>query len=214
MLDMEVTNLNWPSFCYNREQVKSVKRKWEEVEEFRGESPSPDQSVPQLENHKKHRPDFPFSSLMRNMAAKYHVKPNTPHHNPFMSIFSPMNNPYSRLMENMAKISQSKPKICSEPLDLSSVSSDKEIDVVNFEEEQEPLNQWNCHQVKRFIDKIDNCEEYSEVFFNEKIDGATLALLTVTHMVTFLGVRVEHAVEIVRRRGRGGEREFCKFTWE
>jgi hypothetical protein len=207
MLDMEVTSLHWPSFCYNsvsplsREQGKSVKRKWEE--EDRSESSSPDQAVPEIDNNKKFKTDLPFSSLMRSMAAKYQTKQDTTAtsiHNPLMSIFSPMTNPYSRLMASMAEMSGPKSVFSIQPLDLSNGASEQEVDVVSLEEDQQPLDQWNCHQVRDFIETIDNCEEYADIFFNEKIDGATLAVLSVTHLTTFLGVKMGHAFDILRRR--------------
>merc|ERR1711892_1238079 len=191
MLDMEVTSLHWPSYSYNREQGKSVKRKWEE--EVRREFSSTDQAVPQININKRIKTDLPFSSLMRSMAAKYRTKQSTPTipiHNPLMSIFSPMTNPYSQLMASMAKISNK--KISSQPLDLSSGVSEQE--------EEEPLDQWNCHQVRDFIERIDNCEEYADIFFNEKIDGATLAALKISHLTTFLGVKMGHAFDILRKR--------------
>merc|ERR1711892_1562312 len=93
---------------------------------------------------------------MRSMAARYQTKQSTiPFHNPLMSIFTPMTNPYSQLMASMAKISNT--KISSQPLDLSSGVSEQEVDVVSLEEEEEPLDQWNCHQVRDFIERIDNC---------------------------------------------------------
>ena len=201
MLDMELTSLHWPSFCYNREQGKSVKRKWEE--EDRSRSSSPDQAVPVIDNNKKFKTDLPFSSLMRNMAAKYQTKQDTtttPIHNPLMSIFSPMTNPYSRLMASMAEMSGPKSVFSIQPLDLSNGASEQEVDVVSLEEDQQPLDQSNCHQVRDFIETIDNCEEYADIFFNEKIDGSTLAALSVTHLTSFLGVKMGHAFDILRRR--------------
>merc|ERR1712106_107265 len=96
----------------------------------------------------------------------------------------------------MAKISN--PTISSQPLDLSSGVSEQDVDVVSLEEE--PLDQWNCHQVRDFIERIDNCEEYADIFFNEKIDGATLAALKTSHLTTFLGVKMGHAFDILRKR--------------
>merc|ERR1711935_869861 len=130
MLDMEVTSLHWPSYSHIREQGKSVKRKWEE--EVRSECSSPDQAVPQININKRIKTDLPFSSLMRSMAAKYQAKqstPTTPIHNPFMSIFSPMTNPYSQLMASMAKISD------TNLFDLTRESSEEDADVVSLEEE-------------------------------------------------------------------------------
>merc|ERR1712123_342044 len=117
MLDMEVTSLHWPSYSYTREQGKSVKRKWEE--EVRSECSSPDQAVPQININKRIKTDLPFSSLMRSMAAKYQTKQSTPTipiHNPLMSIFSPMTNPYSQLMASMAMISNTKLGNAIQPL--------------------------------------------------------------------------------------------------
>ena len=51
-----------------------------------------------------------------------------------------MNNPYSRLMANMAEMSQPKQLISSHALDLSSGASEDEVDVVSIEEEDKPLD--------------------------------------------------------------------------
>ena len=89
--------------------TKSLKRKWEDDSEQRS---SPDQIVPQFSAEKKQKTEFPFSNLMRSMAAKY--QPQTPSvtapaYNPLlMSLFAPINNPYSRLMAAMADLSQPK----------------------------------------------------------------------------------------------------------
>ena len=96
MLDMETTSLHWPSFCYNREHGKSVKRKWDD--EDMSECSTPDQAVPELDDRKRLRTDLPFSSLMRRMAAKYQPKKEPIIQNPIMSIFSHTVNPYSRLI--------------------------------------------------------------------------------------------------------------------
>ena len=134
---MEVTSLHWPSYSYTREQGKSVKRKWEE--EVRSECSSPDQAVPQININKRIKTDLPFSSLMRSMAAKYQTNQSTPTipiHNPLMSIFSPMTNPYSQLMASMAMISNTKPALPFNP----SYLFNKEDDVVTVEESEEPLD--------------------------------------------------------------------------
>ena len=201
MLDMEVTTLHWPSFCYTRDQAKYGKRKWEE--EVRSDCSSPDQAVPEININKRIKTDLPFSTLMRSMAAKYQTKQDTttPIHNPLMSIFSPLNNPYSSLMTSMARISNPKQNISSQPLDLSSGASEQEVDVVSLEDEgDKPLDQWTCHQVRDFIEKIESCEEYADIFYNEKIDGATLSVLSLNHLTTFLGVKMGHALQILRRR--------------
>jgi len=140
-------------------QGKSLKRKWEEDEsDVRS---SPDQCVPQFNSEKKLKTEFPFSNLMRSMAAKYQPQPAAPApvYNPLiMSMFSPVNNPYSRLMAAMADMSQPKPSSpvhrpvspasssstptpppqvsTSQPLDLSK-PIEKEIDVVSTDDEDD-----------------------------------------------------------------------------
>merc|ERR1712025_364307 len=137
MLDIETTTLHWPSFCYTRDQGKYGKRKWEE--EVRSECSSPDQAVPEIDINKRIKTDLPFSNLMRNMAAKYQTKhDNATHiHNPIMSIFSPLNNPYSMLMSRMAEISQRKPLIPCQPVNLTKDNNEVEVDVVSLEEVEE-----------------------------------------------------------------------------
>ena len=66
-----------------------VKRKWEgEEEEVRG---SPDQLVPHFSPEKKIKSEFPFSNLMRSMAAKYQPPAPAAASPPLiMSLFSPI----------------------------------------------------------------------------------------------------------------------------
>ena len=138
MLDMEVTSLHWPSFCYTRDQAKYGKRKWEE--EVRSECSSPDQAVPEININKRIKTDLPFSTLMRSMAAKYQTKQDItiPIHNPLMSIFSPLNNPYSMLMARMAEMSQQKPQMQSEHLNKIRGEPEEEVDVVTHEDDDKP----------------------------------------------------------------------------
>ena len=179
-------------------QGKGVKRKWEEDEKIK--SVEGEQTVPHWIN-KRQKTELPFSSLLRSMAAKHQnngTQPEAP--NPLLSVVSPMSNPFSRLMAHMAHISQPQ-NISSEPLDLSS-SSEDEVDVDTIEEEKKetPLNQWSCYQVREFIKKIPACRDYAETFYNEKIDGASLSSLTVPQMISYLGINLGQAIEILRRR--------------
>ena len=138
MLDMEVTTLHWPSFCYTRDQAKYGKRKWEE--EVRSDCSSPDQAVPEININKRIKTDLPFSTLMRSMAAKYQTKQDTttPIHNPLMSIFSPLNNPYSLLMASMAEMSQQKPQMLIRNPSPIREELEEEVDVVSHEDDDQP----------------------------------------------------------------------------
>ena len=192
MLDTDIM-----SFYLAEQQGKGVKRKWE-VDQ-RKESDEDEQAVPQWS--KRQRTELPFSSLLRNMAAKHqNIGRRAEAPNPLLSIVSPMSNPFSRLMAHMANISQPQPT-SSQPLDLSS-STEEEVDVDTVEEEEDnesPLEEWSCQQVRKFIRKIPSCKDYSEVFYDEKIDGATLAVLSIPHMTSFLGISLGQAIEIIRR---------------
>ena len=95
-----------------------AKRKWEEDDQASSPGLSPraqDQTVPQLSpRHKRPRTEFPFSELMRSMAARYQPAPAPApapqQYNPLlMSLLAPLNNPYSRLMAAMADMSQPRP---------------------------------------------------------------------------------------------------------
>ena len=198
-------------------QGKQLKRKWvEEEDEIRT---SPDHIVPQFSAEKKLKTDFPFSNLMRNMAAKYQPQPaaSAPVYNPLiMSLFAPVNNPYSRLMAAMADISKPQTKLPSPtpseaaapapaaPLDLSKPASETEIDVVSTDEEEGedtcdtiPVAEWTPRQVSNFVKKIEGCEDYALIFEAEKITGSKLMSLTVHHLVQLFGVPLGQAVRII-----------------
>ena len=200
--------------------TKSLKRKWEDDTEQRS---SPDQIVPQFSAEKKQKTEFPFSNLMRSMAAKY--QPQTPSvtapaaYNPLlMSLFAPINNPYSRLMAAMADLSQPKspqlspkspqssPKTPSEVITVSSLPLDlskpieKEIDVVSNDEEEditEDIEQWSPAQVNDFIRNIDGCEDFGLIFESEKITGLKLKSMNVHQLVQILGLPLGQSIRIV-----------------
>ena len=206
-------------------QGKSLKRKWEDDDsDVRS---SPDQCVPQFNSEKKLKTEFPFSNLMRSMAAKYQPQPatSTPVYNPLiMSMFAPVNNPYSRLMAAMADMSQPKPSVpvvqspvspasststpspspvtSSQPLDLSK-QVEKEIDVVSTDDDEETsdqttcVDQWTPRQVSKFIKNIDGCEDFGLIFESEKITGSKLMSLSVHHLVQLLGIPLGQAIRIV-----------------
>ena len=199
--------------------TKSLKRKWEDDSEQRS---SPDQIVPQFSAEKKQKTEFPFSNLMRSMAAKY--QPQTPSvkapaYNPLlMSLFAPINNPYSRLMAAMADLSQPKspqlspksspvsPKTpsdvitvtTSQPLDLSK-PIEKEIDVVSNDEEDvnDDIEHWSPAQVNDFIRNIDGCEDFGLIFESEKITGLKLKSMNVHQLVQMLGLPLGQSIRIV-----------------
>ena len=187
-----------------------VKRKWEgEEEEVRG---SPDQLVPHFSPEKKIKSEFPFSNLMRSMAAKYQPPAPAAASPPLiMSLFSPINNPYSRLMAAMAEMSQPKPSSTSaapapapaggQPLDLSKAPEEKEIDVVSTDEEETEENihprDWDYKQVKSFIKTLPACEDFADVFEAEKISGSRLVSLSVPQLVQCLGIPLAQSIRII-----------------
>merc|ERR1711874_441686 len=163
----------------------------------------------------KIKSEFPFSNLMRSMAAKYQPPAPAPASPPLiMSLFSPINNPYSRLMAAMAEMSQPKPSSTSaapapapapapaggQPLDLSKAPEEKEIDVVSTDEETEEnihLRDWDYKQVKSFIKTLPACEDFADVFEAEKISGSRLVSLSVPQLVQCLGIPLAQSIRII-----------------
>ena len=179
-----------------------LKRKWDSEEEDL--QTSPDQIVPHF-IEKKQKTEFPFSNLMRSMAAKYQAPapaPVSPAH-PIMSLFSPINNPYSRLMAAMAEMSHPKPPVAAttgQPLDLSKAPEEKEIDVVSTDEESEEIispRDWDCKQVRSFIKSLQGCEDFAEMFEAEKISGSRLVSLSVPQLVQCLGIPLAQSIRII-----------------
>ena len=186
-----------------------VKRKWESDDEEL--QTSPDQIVPHF-REKKQKTEFPFSNLMRSMAAKYQPPAPAAASPPLiMSLFSPINNPYSRLMAAMAEMSQPKPSSTSaapapapaggQPLDLSKAPEEKEIDVVSTDEEETEENihprDWDYKQVKSFIKTLPACEDFADVFEAEKISGSRLVSLSVPQLVQCLGIPLAQSIRII-----------------
>lgn len=194
------------------QQRKGIKRTWEDSEEDEPKR-SPDQIVPQFSRvEKKARTEFPFSNLMRSMAAKYQPQPQTsPVYNPsVLSLLAPINNPYSRLMAAMADLSQPTKNVQEEvakhptnnqPLDLTKPTDEKDIDVVSEDEEQEaaPVQTWSPSQVSKFVKTIEGCEDYALIFEAENISGTKLSLLSVYHLIQLLGIPLAQSVKIVSK---------------
>jgi hypothetical protein len=114
-------------------------------EEAEGPGPGPDQRVPQLEVREGEaplRPDLPFSSMMRRMAARYSAPaPPAPHlHLALLSAPLHLAHPYSLLMAGLAS-AHSPPaakRVRREegPIDLSSTGEpEDDLDVVGVEED-------------------------------------------------------------------------------
>ena len=123
------------------------KRKREEEEE--SPSSSPDHRVPTMDTTKEVaeilRPDLPFSSLMRRMAAKYQAPTISPPHLHLPLLSSPLHlssHPYSHLMASLASARSSpspplKRRREEGPIDLSSTGDSEELDVVSVEDDKE-----------------------------------------------------------------------------
>ena len=120
-----------------------------------------------------------------------------------MSLFSPINNPYSRLMAAMAEMSHPKPPVSAttgQPLDLSKAPEEKEIDVVSTDEESEEIispRDWDCKQVRSFIKSLQGCEDFAEMFEAEKISGSRLVSLSVPQLVQCLGIPLAQSIRII-----------------
>merc|ERR1712172_43222 len=99
------------------------------------------------------------------------------------------------------------------PLDLSPRtqerchSPDQEIlDVVSVQPTPHPasrdcvpLEDWSIQEVANFISQIDTCQEYAQALKDQKVDGASLAVLNETHLTTILGIQLGPATRIVSR---------------
>ena len=201
---------------------KGVKRTWNDSLE---EDRQSDQIVPHFLIEKKARTEFPFSNMMRSMAAKY--QPQTPVSAPssttsLLSLLSPLNNPYSRLMAVMADLSKqsnissptsptsptssspsSPSSNLSQPLDLSTQEKEEDIDVVSSDEDDlttvTELDQLSPTQVRDLVQHIPGCEDYAVLFESEKISGSILSNLTVYNLIQLLGVPMGLSVKIISR---------------
>lgn len=203
---------------------KGVKRTWNDSLE---EDRQSDQIVPHFLIEKKARTEFPFSNMMRSMAAKY--QPQTPVSSPssttsLLSLLSPLNNPYSRLMAVMADLSKqsnissptsspsststssspsSPSSNISQPLDLSTQEKEEDIDVVSSDEDDlttvTELDQLSPTQVRDLVQHIPGCEDYAVLFESEKISGSILSNLTVYNLIQLLGVPMGLSVKIISR---------------
>jgi len=60
-----------------------------------------------------------------------------------------------------------------------------------------PLEEWSIQQVADFISQIDTCQEYAEVLEQQKVDGASLSVLTESHLTSILGIKLGPATKIV-----------------
>ena len=201
---MATTCSLYSTFQPHHQTKMGVKRKWDSDEEEL--QTSPDQIVPHF-IEKKQKTEFPFSNLMRSMAAKYQPPAPAPVSPPLiMSLFSPINNPYSRLMAAMAEMSHPKPPAAApaattgQPLDLSKAPEEKEIDVVSTDEDNEEIispRDWDCKQVRSFIKSLQGCEDFAEMFEAEKISGSRLVTLSVPQLVQCLGIPLAQSIRII-----------------
>ncbi|XP_074654906.1 uncharacterized protein LOC141908672 [Tubulanus polymorphus] len=66
-----------------------------------------------------------------------------------------------------------------------------QTDVTN----NDPLS-WTTDDVFRFVSKVPGCEEYNEVFHDQMIDGFSLSLLNLDHLLDKLGMKLGPALTL------------------
>ena len=126
--------------------------------------------------------EFPFSNLMRTMAARYHIRSHV------LSVLHP------NLGARCKKLK------LEEPLDLSSCkpnSSTDELSVDPLDDRFRDMETWGVGRVVDFVSELDECKDYAEIFRKEEIDGSCLIKLSLHHLTTFLGIKIGPAVKLL-----------------
>jgi hypothetical protein len=57
---------------------------------------------------------------------------------------------------------------------------------------------WSAERVAQFIEQIDECREYSQLFRDEKIDGSCLGSLSLYHLTAVLRIKIGPALKILK----------------
>ena len=167
--------------------------------------------------------DFPFSNLMRTLAARAHIR------NHVLSVLSPSNSAAgpTSLLPPSPSSSTSSP-LCSppltkkikleEPLDLSLISSTSSEDCkteaaaaedtssssiadddfkIDKENKFRALVSWDVEDVVEFVSEVDGLKEYAGLFRKERIDGLGLLRMSLDYLTTSLGVKIGPAIRLI-----------------
>jgi len=83
-------------------------------------------------------------------------------------------------------------------LDLTSNSDNDDDDEVDILSVDTPSNieEWSVSEVADFVNTIDTCQEYSEVFREHCIDGSGLVVLSESHMTRILGMKLGPVIRL------------------
>ena len=119
--------------------------------------------------------DYPFSNLMRTMAARHHLRSHV------LSVLSPGKNLYKKIK-------------MEEPLDLSLLSDEFRMDKENSFKD---ISTWDVEKVVEFVSELEECKDYAPIFKREEIDGSCLVKLSLHHLTTFLGIKIGPAVKLL-----------------
>ena len=170
---------------------------------------------------------LPFSRLMRLMAAKYQEKEEAAEKaaaealaaNAAAALFSPFL-PYLPPAEK--RLRQEEVPAANVPLDLSRGST-PELDVGGADEDDDnnkddgikandaesaamtqgssrssTHTSWPVERVAQFIEQIDECREYGQLFRDEKIDGSCLGALSLYHLTAVLRIKIGPALKMLK----------------
>ena len=133
--------------------------------------------------------EFPFSNLMRTMAARHHLRSHV------LSVLSP-----SLGAKQLCKRMKVEPGPLDGPLegplDLSRVAGE-EFTMDNELKHFKDITGWGVDRVVEFVSGLEELRDYAGVFRREEIDGACLVKLSLHHLTTFLGLKIGPAVKLL-----------------
>ena len=126
--------------------------------------------------------EFPFSNLMRTMAARYHIRSHV------LSVLHP----------NLGPRNPCKKMKVEEPLDLSSCRLSTDAPSLDpLDDRFRDMEGWGVDRVVEFVGEMEECKDYAEIFRKEEIDGSCLIKLSLHHLTTFLGIKIGPAVKLL-----------------
>ncbi|XP_078718572.1 uncharacterized protein LOC144935623 [Lampetra fluviatilis] len=81
------------------------------------------------------------------------------------------------------------------------MAEDGEPGTMSATEEEEDMRAWSVDNVCTFVAAMPGCAESAQAFRHHAIDGETLPLLTETHLLSTLGLRLGPALKILTQAG-------------
>ncbi|CAM9502325.1 unnamed protein product [Lampetra planeri] len=95
------------------------------------------------------------------------------------------------------------------PSPQTSMAEDGEPGTMSATEEEEDMRAWSVDNVCTFVAAMPGCAESAQAFRHHAIDGETLPLLTETHLLSTLGLRLGPALKILTQVARKVDRMVC-----